>query len=97
MDQILKTEYPQYAIKFKSVAFGDGLPASAKWMREGILAKYKNGAKKVTSNQKTVTSKKATSTKKVVAGKTSTKKVTTPSPKVKKAVAGKTVKKADRK
>ncbi len=32
MDQILKVEYPQYAIKFKSVAHGDGLPASAKWM-----------------------------------------------------------------
>jgi len=22
------------------VAFGDGMPASAKWVREGILAKY---------------------------------------------------------
>ena len=38
--QILTIEYPQYATKFKSVAFGDGLPASAKWVREGILAKH---------------------------------------------------------
>jgi len=40
MDQILKTEYAQYARNFKSVAYGDGLPAAAKWVREGILAKY---------------------------------------------------------
>jgi 2-oxoglutarate ferredoxin oxidoreductase subunit alpha len=40
MDQLLKIQYPEYAAKFKSVAFGDGLPASAKWVREGILAKY---------------------------------------------------------
>lgn len=90
MDQILKTEYPQYAMKFKSVAFGDGLPASAKWMREGILAKYENGAKKVAS-------KKAASAKIAVAKKTTSKKVTTTSPKGKKAVTGKTVKKANRK
>jgi 2-oxoglutarate/2-oxoacid ferredoxin oxidoreductase subunit alpha len=38
MNQILLTEYPQYAVNFKSVAFGDGMPASAKWVREGILA-----------------------------------------------------------
>ncbi|MGZ6317518.1 MAG: 2-oxoacid:acceptor oxidoreductase subunit alpha [Anaerolineales bacterium] len=37
--QLLTIEYPQYATKLKSVAFGDGLPASAKWVREGILAK----------------------------------------------------------
>lgn len=40
MSQILYTEYPQYAAKFKPVAYQDGLPASAKWVREGILAKY---------------------------------------------------------
>ncbi len=38
--QLLTIEYPQYATKLKSVAFGDGLPASAKWVREGILAKH---------------------------------------------------------
>ncbi len=38
--QLLTMEYPQLAWKFKSVAFGDGLPASAKWVREGILAQH---------------------------------------------------------
>lgn len=40
MRQILLTEYPQYAARFKSVAHHDGLPASAKWVREGLLANY---------------------------------------------------------
>jgi 2-oxoglutarate/2-oxoacid ferredoxin oxidoreductase subunit alpha len=40
LDQIMKTEYPEYAVNFRSVAFGDGLPAAATWVREGILAKY---------------------------------------------------------
>jgi len=96
MDQILKTEYAQFASKFKSVAFGDGMPASAKWVREGILAKYESSVKKVSSNQKSVAGKKAVLAKKavakkVVAKKTSAKKVT------RKAVTGKTVKKTNRK
>ncbi|HEX2698052.1 MAG TPA: 2-oxoacid:acceptor oxidoreductase subunit alpha, partial [Anaerolineales bacterium] len=40
MNQLLKVEYPEFAMRFKSVAYGDGLPASAKWVREGILGKY---------------------------------------------------------
>ena len=40
LKQILTIEYPQHAAKFKSVAHGDGLPAAAKWVRDGILAKY---------------------------------------------------------
>ena len=40
MLQILYTEYPQYATKFRAVAYHDGLPAAAKWIREGILAKH---------------------------------------------------------
>ena len=40
LNQILTIEYPQKAPYFKSVAYGDGMPASAKWVREGILAKY---------------------------------------------------------
>jgi 2-oxoglutarate ferredoxin oxidoreductase subunit alpha len=40
MNQILTIEYPQKAPYFKSVAYGDGMPASARWVREGILAKY---------------------------------------------------------
>lgn len=38
--QLLKIEYPERAPVFQSVAFGDGLPASAKWVREGILAEH---------------------------------------------------------
>lgn len=65
LHNILLTEYPQHVMKFKSVAFHDGLPASAKWVREGILAKYK---KSVSSNQKSVSSKKKTSVKKKADG-----------------------------
>ena len=43
--QILAMEYPEQAAKIKSVAYGDGLPASARWVREGILANYSPGAK----------------------------------------------------
>jgi 2-oxoglutarate ferredoxin oxidoreductase subunit alpha len=88
MNQILLTEYPQYAANFKSVAFGDGMPASAKWVREGILAKYES-KKEVGGKQKAV--KKAVPAKKAAVKKTSAKKVT------KKTVAGKAVKKANRK
>jgi 2-oxoglutarate ferredoxin oxidoreductase subunit alpha len=40
LKQLLTIEYPDQAANFKSVAFGDGMPASARWVREGILAKY---------------------------------------------------------
>jgi 2-oxoglutarate ferredoxin oxidoreductase subunit alpha len=40
MHQLLKIEYPEQAANLKSVAYGDGLPAAAKWVREGVLAKY---------------------------------------------------------
>ena len=58
MLQILYVEYPQHAMKFKSVAYHDGLPASAKWVREGILAKYSE-QRAVSSKQKAVGSKRA--------------------------------------
>ncbi len=99
MDQILKTEYAQFAPKLKAVAFGDGMPASAQWVREGILANYK----KVKSKKKPAVSKKAAPAKKTVAKKTVAKKITaaknvkTSSSKAKKAVTGKTVKKVSRK
>jgi len=82
MNQILLTEYPQFAVNFKSVAFGDGMPASAKWVREGILSKYvkpeggkqkaaaskKVSAKKIATKAKTASkSKKETTAKKVTA------------------------------
>jgi 2-oxoglutarate ferredoxin oxidoreductase subunit alpha len=41
MAQILTLEYPEYATKIVSVAHEDGLPAAAKWMIEGILARHK--------------------------------------------------------
>lgn len=40
MKQILTVEYPEKAAAFRSVAHGDGLPAAARWVRQGILAQY---------------------------------------------------------
>jgi 2-oxoglutarate ferredoxin oxidoreductase subunit alpha len=40
LHQLLSLAYPEHVMKLKSVAFGDGMPASAKWVREGILAQY---------------------------------------------------------
>jgi len=73
MNQILTTEYPQLAPNLRSVAYGDGLPASAKWVREGILgkmAKRKSGVGK-SGIGKLVSAKKVT---KKVAVKSKTKK-----------------------
>jgi len=39
LQQLLTLAYPEASMKLKSVAFGDGMPASAKWVRDGILAK----------------------------------------------------------
>jgi 2-oxoglutarate/2-oxoacid ferredoxin oxidoreductase subunit alpha len=39
LHQLLTLAYPESATKLRSVAFGDGMPASAKWVREGILNK----------------------------------------------------------
>ncbi len=96
--QLLYNEYPQYAMKFKSVAYQDGLPASAKWVREGILAVYeaptkktvhKPAAKKASAKKKAAPKTKAVKSsgkaaKKVVAKKSSVKK--TPAKKTKSAV-----------
>ncbi|HXF85132.1 MAG TPA: 2-oxoacid:acceptor oxidoreductase subunit alpha [Anaerolineales bacterium] len=43
MNQLLTIEYPHRAVHFKSVAYCDGLPACARWVREGILAQYETG------------------------------------------------------
>ncbi|MCQ3939294.1 MAG: 2-oxoacid:acceptor oxidoreductase subunit alpha [Chloroflexi bacterium] len=53
MHQILTIEYPQFATRFKSVAYQDGLPASAKWVLEGIRAGYEQGGGKKPSAAKT--------------------------------------------
>lgn len=64
LHQLLSLAYPKYALTLKSVAFGDGMPASAKWIREGILARY-------TPRKKAVSAKPA---KKAVAKKLPVKK-----------------------
>ena len=46
LHKLLTLAYPEAALNLKSVAFGDGMPASARWVREGILAKA-NGAQPV--------------------------------------------------
>ena len=93
MRQILLIEYPQFAMKLKLVAYHDGLPVSAKWVREGILAKHtktvSSGKKAVISKQKAVKGKPKKTA--VVAIKAKTKKMT------KKTAADKTVKKTKRK
>ena len=83
LDQLFKIEYPEYAMKFKSVAFGDGLPASAKWVREGILAKHEKSKvvkveKKVSTikpvkKSAAVSKSKISASKKNVAAKKSSK------------------------
>ncbi|MEW5939308.1 MAG: 2-oxoacid:acceptor oxidoreductase subunit alpha [Chloroflexota bacterium] len=65
MYQLLCVEYPEYAARFRSVAFQDGLPASAKWVREGVLANVKVEAKKKVAKP---------SAKKKIAKKTSAKR-----------------------
>ncbi|GJQ36677.1 MAG: pyruvate ferredoxin oxidoreductase [Anaerolineaceae bacterium] len=69
MLQILYTEYPQFATRFRSVAYQDGLPAAAKWVREGILAKYESVGSKKPNAKKTVAKPKA-----APAGKAAVKK-----------------------
>jgi len=45
MHQLLKIEYPEFATRLDSICFNDGLPPTAKWVRESILTKEegKNG------------------------------------------------------
>ena len=61
MHQLLTVEYPALATKLVSVAYGDGMPASAKWVREGILSKYKKpaAAKAASKPTKVTAAKKA--------------------------------------
>jgi len=76
LHQLLSLAYPQFALNLKSVAFGDGMPASAKWVREGILAKYSQSAspkaKSAKLAKKAVTKK--LSVKKAAPKKTAAKK-----------------------
>ena len=71
MYQLLCMDYPARAPKLRSVAFQDGLPASAKWVREGILEKYESGKMKDEDKKKAI---KKPPVKKKVAKKTVAKK-----------------------
>ncbi len=46
MHQLLTLEYPEFAMRLVSVAHGDGMPAAASWVREGILTKQHTPAAK---------------------------------------------------
>ncbi|HMZ06879.1 MAG TPA: hypothetical protein PK078_04610, partial [Anaerolineales bacterium] len=88
MRQIMLTEYPEYANRIKSVAYHDGLPAAAKWVREGILAAYQDEkpvAAKSPSKTKKAVSKAKTAPAKKAAVKKSVKKVTAKSKTAKKS------------
>jgi 2-oxoglutarate ferredoxin oxidoreductase subunit alpha len=98
MNQILTVEYPQRAPYFRSVAYGDGMPASARWVREGILAKYTapvkakaNGNGKATPKAKPAASK--TKAVKTAVKKTAVKMVRKITSKTGKPLAKKTSKK----
>ena len=75
LNQLLLWAYPEHAMTLKSVAFGDGMPASAKWIREGILSKYVEpaSAKSVKKATRKTAVKKIVA-KKVVARKRTAKK-----------------------
>jgi 2-oxoglutarate ferredoxin oxidoreductase subunit alpha len=45
LHQLLSLANPESAMKLISVAHGDGMPASARWVREGILSNYSNRSK----------------------------------------------------
>ena len=85
LHQLLSLAYPQSALNLKSVAFGDGMPASAKWVREGILAKYSQSA-----NAKAKSAKPA---KKTIAKKLPIKKAAPKKTGAKKTKAAKSGKK----
>lgn len=74
LHQLLSLAYPASVNSLKSVAFGDGMPASAKWIREGILAQYtKAAAKSAKPVKKAVVKKlpvKKATPKKIAAKKT---------------------------
>ena len=73
MYQLLCMKYPALAPRLKSVAFQDGLPAAAQWVREGILRFAKPApAKKVAKKPAKKVMKKKVAVKKMK--KTTTKK-----------------------
>jgi 2-oxoglutarate ferredoxin oxidoreductase subunit alpha len=80
MHQLLTLEYPASATKLVSVAYGDGMPASAKWVREGILAQYKKpaAAKAAAKPTRSAAATKVVKAKPAAASKKKTVKKTAP-------------------
>ncbi|MEP7135009.1 MAG: 2-oxoacid:acceptor oxidoreductase subunit alpha [Chloroflexota bacterium] len=76
LHQLLSLAFPKYALSLKSVAFGDGMPASAKWIREGILVRYQQAASPKAKSAKPATKAvaKTLSVKKAAAKKVAVKK-----------------------
>jgi 2-oxoglutarate ferredoxin oxidoreductase subunit alpha len=108
MCQLLTLGFPASATKLVSVAYGDGLPASARWVREGILAQYKKpvAASKPVSVKKTgavkaakkvVKTKPASGSKKAAVTSSKKKVVKKPAPKAKKPAASKAKKSKSKK
>ncbi|HSM70486.1 MAG TPA: 2-oxoacid:acceptor oxidoreductase subunit alpha [Anaerolineales bacterium] len=57
LKQLLTLEYPHRAMNLKSIAMGDGMPASARWVRESLLEKYDAGKAGAKSNGKSAAGK----------------------------------------
>jgi hypothetical protein len=72
--KLLSLEYPSHVSKFKSIAFGDGMPASAKWIREGILEKYSRTEVKAKKSTKKPVAKTASPKAKTARKKSTPKK-----------------------
>jgi 2-oxoglutarate ferredoxin oxidoreductase subunit alpha len=73
MHKLLSVATPDSAIKLFKVAFNDGLPATAAWVREGILDKL-NGKALSPNGKKPATRKAAPKLVKLVATKKATPK-----------------------
>ena len=69
MHKLLVVSHPESAMKLIKVAFNDGLPATAKWVRESVLAKYES------KRQKTEGSRQNGNGEKAAIKKTAVKKV----------------------
>ncbi|HSG42183.1 MAG TPA: hypothetical protein VLA72_03425, partial [Anaerolineales bacterium] len=79
LKQLLALEYPHRATNLQSIAMGDGMPASARWVRESLLELYeaetaKAKAKAKSAAGKSKSKKVATKSKKSPAKKTSSRK-----------------------
>jgi len=72
LNQLLTLEYPHRAMNLKSIAWGDGMPASARWVRESLLGKYDAGKVGMKKNAKSGASRSRS--KKAPAKKSTTRK-----------------------